>query len=127
MQRATVIVKGYVQRVGYRDIVEKIARKLVLTGFVENLKPCDVRIVCEGEEEKIQQFLKLINVQKSPIDVSEIKADFDSPTGEFKYFEIKRGELAEEIKNEWFWQPVARVLMEIDELLADKSEEQTGK
>jgi acylphosphatase len=48
--RAKIIVKGEVQRVGYRDAVEKIARKLSINGFVENLKPYDVRIVCEGEE-----------------------------------------------------------------------------
>ena len=34
-----IIAKGEVQRVGYRDAVEKIARKLKLIGFVENLKP----------------------------------------------------------------------------------------
>jgi acylphosphatase len=46
--RTEIIVKGEVQRVGYRDEVEKIARKLKIKGFVENLKPYDVRIVGEA-------------------------------------------------------------------------------
>ena len=37
--RAKLIVKGEVQRVGYRDAVVKIARKLNLKGFVQNRNP----------------------------------------------------------------------------------------
>jgi len=42
MKRAVIIAKGEVQRVGYRDAGEKIARKLKLMGFVENPRPYDV-------------------------------------------------------------------------------------
>ena len=48
MKRAAIIIKGDVQRVGYRDFVENVARKLCIIGFVENIKPYDVRIICEG-------------------------------------------------------------------------------
>jgi acylphosphatase len=41
--------------VGYRDEVEEIARKLNVTGFIENVKPYDVRIVAEGEDEHLQR------------------------------------------------------------------------
>ena len=44
-------------RVGYRDTVEKIASKLTLTGFVENLKPYEVRIVAEGEQDAFDEFI----------------------------------------------------------------------
>jgi acylphosphatase len=47
--RARSIARGDAQRVGYRDTVEYAARKLNLTGFVENLKPYDVRIIVEGD------------------------------------------------------------------------------
>ena len=39
MKRVAIIAKGRVQREGYRDEVEEIARKLKITGFVENVKP----------------------------------------------------------------------------------------
>jgi len=47
---AKIIVNGEVQKAGYRDAVEKIARKLNIKEFVQNLKPYDVIIVCEGEK-----------------------------------------------------------------------------
>lgn len=97
MKRVTVIVKGEVQRVGYRDIVEKIARKLKLVGFVENLKPYDVKIIAEGEEEVLKKFIELIDIKKYPVDVEKVVVRFEEPTGEFEYFEIKRGEWHEEL------------------------------
>ncbi len=56
MKRVVSIAKGEVQRVGYRDEVERIARKLQVTGFVENVTPYDVRIVAEGEDDKINRM-----------------------------------------------------------------------
>ena len=95
--RAKIIVKGEVQRVGYRDAVEKIARKLDINGFVENLKPYDVRIVCEGEEGNIKRFIGALKIDGDPlISVSDIAVEYEKPTGEFTYFEIKRGSTDEE-------------------------------
>ena len=100
MKRVIVIAKGEVQRVGYRDIVEKIARKLHLTGYVENLKPYDVKIVAEGDESSLNEFLTRILIDKhsaSPILVEDIDVEFGAATREFEYFEIKRGDWAEEL------------------------------
>jgi len=97
MKRVAITAKGRVQRVGYRDEVEEIARKLNVTGFVENVKPYDVRIVAEGEDEHMDQFIKKIKINKFPIDVENVEVNFDDFTGEFDYFEINRGEWGEEI------------------------------
>ena len=100
MKRAVIIAKGDVQRVGYRDMVERIARKLKLTGFVENLKPYDVKIVAEGEEEILNEFVTQTRIEKHPIvpvSVEEIEVEFGTATGEFEYFEIKRGDPQEEL------------------------------
>ena len=97
MKRVIVVAKGDVQRVGYRDEVERAARKLGITGYVENLKPYDVRIVAEGEEEKLKQFIENINVKRYPIYVEQLNIEWQNATGEFKYFEIKRGEWQEEL------------------------------
>jgi len=95
--RVKIIVKGEIQRVGYRDAVEKIARKLDINGFVENLKPYDVRIVCEGEEGNIKRFLGALKIEGDPfISVSDIAVEYEKPTAEFLYFEIKRGNTEEE-------------------------------
>ncbi len=97
MKKATIITKGDVQRVGYRDVVEKIARKLKLTGFVENLKPYDVKIVAEGEEYILDEFITRIRIDEPPISVEDIDVEFGAATGEFEYFEIRRGDWKEEL------------------------------
>ena len=97
MKRVAITAKGRVQRVGYRDEVEEIARKLNVTGFIENVKPYDVRIVAEGEDEPIDRFIERIKIIKFPIDVESVEVNFDDFTGEFDYFEIKRGKWGEEI------------------------------
>jgi acylphosphatase len=102
MKRAIIIVKGDVQRVGYRDRVENIARKLGVTGFVENLKPYDVRIVAEGEKGNLEKFIQQIKIRDDPlIEVSDISVEYKEPTGEFEYFEIKRGSHEEEDAERW--------------------------
>ena len=100
MKRAVIIAKGEVQRVGYRDAVEKIARKLKLTGFVENLKPYDVRIVAEGKQDALDEFITHIRIEKhpiTPISVEDLDVRFEVATGEFEYFEIKRGDWQDEL------------------------------
>jgi len=95
-----IIAKGDVQRVGYRDTVEKIARKLKLAGFVENLKPYDVRIIAEGEDDVLNELITQIRIKDrptSPVSVEELDFEFVAATGEFEYFEIRRGEWAEEL------------------------------
>ncbi len=97
MKRVAIIAKGRVQRVGYRDEVEEIARKLKITSFVENVKPYDVQIIAEGEDEPIELFIERIKINRFPIDVESTAVNFDDFKGEFEYFEIKRGEWGEEI------------------------------
>ena len=95
--RAEIIARGEVQRVGYRDVVERAARNLKLTGFVENVTPYDVRVVCEGERSSIDALVERIKIKEHPIDVEELKVRFEPATGEFPYFAIKRGDMAEEL------------------------------
>jgi acylphosphatase len=95
--RAEIIARGEVQRVGYRDVVERAARNLKLTGFVENVKPYDVRIVCEGERSAIDSFVEQIKITMHPIEVEDLAVRFEPATGDYAYFEIKRGDMAEEL------------------------------
>ncbi|MGC9444898.1 MAG: acylphosphatase [Candidatus Methanospirareceae archaeon] len=95
--RAEIIARGQVQRVGYRDEVERAARDLELTGYVQNVKPYDVRIVCEGERSALDSFVEQIRITTYPIEVKDLAIRFEPATGEFEYFEIKRGDMAEEL------------------------------
>jgi acylphosphatase len=97
MKRAVILAKGRVQRVGYRDGVEEIARQLEITGFVENVKPYDVRIVAEGDDSAMERFIEEIKIKKYSIDVDRLDVQFEDFKSEFEYFEIKRGEWHEEL------------------------------
>ncbi len=97
MKRAIATAQGEVQGVAYRDTVLKIARKLNIKGYVENLKPYDVRIVAEGEEDSIDKFLEEIKIKRYPIFVEDIKVEWKEAKNEFEYFEIKRGDWKEEM------------------------------
>jgi len=98
MQRAEIIARGDVQRVGFRDAVQKIARNLELSGTVQNLEPYDVRIVAEGEEAALKEFVKAINIQDKPIRVQALETRWTAATGEFPYFKILRGDWHEELE-----------------------------
>jgi len=96
--RARVIVEGRVQRVGYRDVVQSVARRLGVKGYVENLKDGNVQIICEAKERVIEEFVKEINIKEDFIEVEKVQiVETSKATGEFKYFEIKYGVLEEEI------------------------------
>ena len=97
MKRAILIAKGRVQKVGYRDFVQDSARELGITGYVENLEDGNVKVVCEGEEPKIEDFIRGIKIKKDFIEVVETSLEYGSPTGEFKVFKIQYGEVAEEL------------------------------
>jgi acylphosphatase/DNA-binding ferritin-like protein len=98
VKRFEIIVKGIVQKVGYRDYVEEVARRLGIVGFVENVKDGTVRIVCETDEETVKKFIHEINIKKGLIEVEDVQIkSVGIATGEFKYFEIKYGPLEEEI------------------------------
>ncbi|ABK14736.1 acylphosphatase [Methanothrix thermoacetophila] len=97
MRRVEIIAKGDVQRVGYRDAVQNIARRLGVSGIVQNVEPYDVRIVAEGEEDALKEFLRAINIQERPIRVEELEVRWADATGEFQYFRILRGDWQEEL------------------------------
>jgi len=98
IKRTVLQATGEVQKVGYRDFVQKVARKLGLVGYVENMRDGSVQIVCEGEESVVEEFKAAIKVKYKFIDVQDLRiVETSEPTGEFEYFDITRGEMAEEL------------------------------
>jgi acylphosphatase len=97
MRRAIIIAKGDVQRVGYRDVVERAARRLNVKGFVENVKPYDVRIIAEGKEKALDEFIAQIRIRKFPIFVDDLGVRLEDATGGFEYFEIRRADWRDEL------------------------------
>ncbi|HDH28667.1 MAG TPA: acylphosphatase [Euryarchaeota archaeon] len=71
--RALLLVKGNVQRVGYRVFVRQIADKMGIKGKIRNLEDGNVEIYCGGQNiESVSKFIKAINVHsKSPENIFE--------------------------------------------------------
>jgi acylphosphatase len=78
MKRLTAYVSGKVQQTGYRAAVADIARALSLKGFVENLDDGRVKIVAEGDDDKLKWFLEAIDIRNTFIQVSTIEKEYSS-------------------------------------------------
>lgn len=97
MQRLHIIVRGGVQRVGYRDRVQKVARKNSITGWVKNAPGYDVEIIAEGSEEDLARFRTGLQICEGPIQVESLEIIHMPYEGHFQYFEIIRGQPDEEM------------------------------
>ncbi len=88
--RAHVWVKGRVQGVGFRAHVESEARYLGVTGWVRNVSYNTVEAVAEGEQSKVERFIEMMKQGPSASRVDQSKVEWESPTGEFQMFGVKR-------------------------------------
>ncbi|WP_286877607.1 acylphosphatase [Methanosaeta sp. UBA458] len=84
--RLTAFVSGRVQEVGYRARVIDMAIALGLKGMVVNLKDGRVKIVAEGEGEKLKWFESAMDIKNALIHVSSIEKNYSSASGEFDQF-----------------------------------------
>jgi len=87
--RAEIIVEGLVQGVGYRAFAKRVADKLGLKGYAENLPDGTVKIIVEGEKDQIEDFIEecrrgppLSEVENLEVKWEQYKGEFDS----FYYF-----------------------------------------
>jgi len=88
--RANIIVKGRVNGVGYKEIIDERAFPLELSGYVRELAEGSVEVVCEGEQEIIQAFIKRISLVKYPVRVTGVEVHCSDATGEFCDFRVLR-------------------------------------
>ena len=79
-------MSGNVQRVGYRARVIDIANAFALKGMIENQKDGLVKIIAEGEEEKLRWFESAIDIKNTLISVSDIVKTYSPATGDFESF-----------------------------------------
>ncbi|MGC8587186.1 MAG: acylphosphatase [Candidatus Micrarchaeia archaeon] len=64
--RATIIVKGKVQGVGYRWFVRQSAKGIGIKCAARNLKDGSVEIFAEGEKDSINGIVSLLKNRKPP-------------------------------------------------------------
>ena len=86
MNRLTAYVSGNVQKVGYRKRVIDIARAFGLRGMIENLDDGRVKIIAEGDDEKLKWFEHAIEIKNTLIQVSNVEKAYSPAGGEFAKF-----------------------------------------
>jgi acylphosphatase len=86
MKRLIACVSGRVQMVGYRKRVTQTAKAFGLKGIVENLEDGRVRIIVEGEDEKLKWFESAIDIKNTLIQVASIEKSYYPAGGEFSRF-----------------------------------------
>jgi acylphosphatase len=89
LKRFHIILKGRVIGVFFREFAKQEANKKGIVGYVKNTKD-DVEILAQGEEMKLQEFIR--QCKKGPMNAfvssSEIKEE-KVDTDEFEYFDIR--------------------------------------
>ena len=99
LKRAQLEIKGYVQGVGFRPFVYRIARMWSLSGFVKNVTS-GVIIEVEGEEENIAGFMRSLKNELPPAaSITEINIRWIDTKFE-KEFRIVKSENREDVFGE---------------------------
>lgn len=88
--RLHAIVEGRVQGVGFRFFTQQQAVLLRLTGWVRNRWEGTVEVVAEGPREEIEKLLQAIRRGPHAGTTSNVKYDWESATGEFSSFQVRR-------------------------------------
>lgn len=84
--KLTAFVSGKVQEVGYRARIVDIANAFGLKGMIENQKDGRVKIIAEGEDEKLKWFESAIDIRNTLIYVSSIEKEYSPASNEFDHF-----------------------------------------
>lgn len=88
MERIEAIVSGRVQMVMFRDFAERKARGLKIVGEVMNLTDGTVRVVAEGEREKLERYIKKLWHGPLLARVEDVSVSWLPATGAYKKFSI---------------------------------------
>ena len=87
--RAEIIVNGLVQGVGFRYYVIRIASKLGLKGYVQNLYTGEVLSVAEGEKRILEEFFNFLKVGPAYAQVKNASIKWCECKNEFEDFEVR--------------------------------------
>ncbi len=88
-KQAILKIYGRVQKVFFRDSTRRKAKKLNLTGWVINESNRTVKIVAEGEEKNLKEFIDWCYNGPMLARVDKIDIDWKEATGQFENFKIK--------------------------------------
>ncbi len=86
---AKIVVKGFVQAVGFRFFIYHRAERLGLKGYVRNAYNGDVEIEVEGDRSLIEELIKEVKVGPRAARVSDVHVEWRDYQHKFQDFEIR--------------------------------------
>ena len=87
-ERREIYYSGWVQGVGFRYTVQRLAARFLLTGFVRNSRDGRVELVLEGAPDEIQRLMKEIQDALGNY-IRGVQQTSGPATDEFPRFEIR--------------------------------------
>ena len=82
------IVKGRVQRVGYRDFVEQYAKEHQLNGWIKNNDDGSVETVIQGMPDELKTCIETLNRGSLLAKVETMSVDWRTPVKQFVDFSV---------------------------------------
>jgi acylphosphatase len=86
---ATIQVFGYVQGIGYRYFVQKLALSYNLTGYAKNNSDGSVEIELELDESLVDEFIQKLKTDHHWAKVNKIETKISAYKNIYKEFIIK--------------------------------------
>ncbi|HXA42221.1 MAG TPA: acylphosphatase [Candidatus Solibacter sp.] len=87
--RLRAVVSGWVQGVGYRDFVSRVAVRHRLKGYVRNSSDGTVEIEAEGPRDELEAFLQELHGGHPVADVSRVDVAWDAFRDEFHDWDLR--------------------------------------
>jgi len=84
-----IIVRGFVQGVGFRYFVLRQASRLGVNGFAQNLVNGDVEIEAEGDRSMVEELIKELKVGPRSAHVADLKIEWKEFKNRFKDFHVR--------------------------------------
>jgi len=86
MKKVILYISGSVQRAGYRTKAISLAELYSINGIVSNLPDGRVKIIAEGNETDLEQFIIALDIRNALINVTNIDKDYSTSFGEYEGF-----------------------------------------
>ena len=83
-----IIVSGYVQGVGFRFFIARVAHSLNIKGYVKNLYNGDVEIYAEGSKELLDEVVEKAKIGPAYSHIDSIKLEWLDFKNKYDKFEI---------------------------------------
>ncbi len=88
-KQLTAIVHGYVQGVSFRYYTQRAAVRLGITGWVANQRDGTVKVVAEGEDAVLNEFLAFLHQGSPAASVQRVDEMWAPAEGAFHNFSVR--------------------------------------